>query len=706
MIRLPLILLLLLGTAAFAQQPPVLPPVAKVIPKELTIHGDTRVDPYYWLNDKSNPDVIRYLEAENRYTEAVMRDTEKLQAKLYSEMLSRIKETDITPPSKIGDYYYYWKSEQGKPREVLCRKKARATAREEVILDLNQLAAGRKYLKFGNWAVSPNHRFLAYQVETKPAWISTYTIFFKDLNTGRLVDQIPNTHFHLAWAADNKTLFYGRRDPWRVLRHVLGSSSENDVAAYQYKDGSWLWLRTTSSREYILICRPGEAAWPYAEVSYLKADRPQDDFKVIQPRQPGTTYYVSHRGRQFFIAASDSGKEFRLFKAPVNSPTRAYWEEVRPHREPVVIEFVEAFRNHVVIVEREKGLQKIHIHNLTTNQFHHVDFDEPAYAVFLSCDEPESNVFLGLGATDFKSNIVRFGYTSLVTPLATYDYNMDTKHRQLRSQEAVPGGYDPGRYQAEGVFAGAPDGVRVPVSLVYKRGLVRNGKSPLLLHGYGYAGITMDPSFASARLSLLDRGFIYAIAHVRGGGEMGEGWHDSGQGRRKMNSFTDFIACAEYLVAQKYTSAERLAMMGRSSGGLLVGAVASMRPDLFQAVVAQVPWLDLIVPEADSSRLQYPGELGDPNEKGDYEYIRLYSPYDNVKAQAYPNMLITAGFNDDSLEPAKWAARLRAAKTDHNLLLLKMNMESAHSGASDRYERLKATAFEYAFLLKALGIEE
>jgi oligopeptidase B len=428
-------------------------------------------------------------------------------------------------------------------------------------------------------------------------------------------------------------------------------------------------------------------------VRYLKANRPQDDFKVIQPRQPGTKYYVSHRGRHFFVAASDFGEDFRLFKAPVNNPTRAYWEEVGPHREAVVIDGVEVFRNHLVIWEREKGLQKIHIQNLTTNQFHHVDFEEPAYT-------------LSLRSVEFNSNILQFRYTSLVTPPATYDYNMDTKQRQLRSQEAVLGGYDPGQYQSERIFASAPDGVRVPVSLVYKKGLVRNGKRPLLLDGYGYAGRTNDPRFASARLSLLDRGFIYAIAHVRGGAEMGERWHDSGKAQRKMNTFTDFIACAEYLVAQNYSSADRLVMMGASAGGLLVGAVANMRPDLFKAVIAQVPWVDLIEPEPGSSRLQAAGELGDPNEKGVYEYIKSYSPYDNVKAQPYPNMLITAGFNDTSLESAKWAAKLRAAKTDNNLLLLKMNMERAHSDASDRYERLKEMAFEYAFLLKALGIEE
>lgn len=703
MIRLPLILLLLLRTAAFAQPPPLHSPVAKVIPKQFTIHGQTRVDPYYWLNDKSNPDVIRYLEAENRYTQAVMRDTEKLQASLYSEMLSRIKETDLTPPSKIGDYYYYFKSEQGKPRGTFCRKKGRVTAREEVILDLNQLAGGRKYLKFGNFALSPDHRLLAYQVETKPAWISSYTIFLKNLSTGRLIDQIPNTNPGFAWAADNKTLFYARQDPWRVLRHVLGTSPENDATVFQ---GDWLFLGTTSSREYILICIPGDAGWPYSEVRYLKADRPQDDFKAIQPRQPGTKYYVSHRGPHFFIAASDSGQEFRLFKAPVNRPSRPYWEEVHPHREPVVIESAGLFKNHLVIVEREKGLQKIHIQNLTTKQFHHVDFNEPAYSVFLNFDQPTDWGFLGLGPTDFNSHVLQFAYTSLVTPPVVYDYDMDARQRQLRSQEAVLGGYAPGQYESERISASAPDGVRIPVSLVYKKGLVKNGKSPLLLEGYGYGGITMDPSFESARLSLLDRGFIYAIAHVRGGGEMGEGWHASGKAQRKVNSFTDFIGCAEYLVAQKYTSTDRLAMMGRSSGGLLVAAAAGMRPDLFKAVIAQVPWLDLLVPEAGSSRLQNPGELGDPNKKGDYNYIKLYSPYENVRAQPYPNMLITAGFHDDSLEPAKWAARLRAAKTDSNLLLLKMNMEQAHSGPRDRYERLKETAFEYAFLLKALGIEE
>ncbi len=673
------------------------PPVAKKIPKDLTIHGDTRVDPYYWLREKTNPEVIGYLEGENKYTESVMKDTEPLQKQLYDEMLGRIKQTDLSVPAKIDNYYYYSRTEEGKQYQILCRKKGSPDAPEEVTLDLNELAKGQKYFRIGAYKVSPDHRLLAYSTDTIGA--ETYTVFVKNLASGELLhDRIENTAYSLEWAADNKTLFYTVQDeakrPFKVFRHKLGDKQESDPQIYHEKDEHFeIGLAKTKSREYLLM---NIASAMTSEVRYLRTDRPRDEFKTIEPRKHDIEYGATHHGGFFYIWVNDTGRNFRLVRAPVKDPSKANWREVIAHRPDVMLERVHAFRNHLVIIERENGLRKLRIRNVAGGKEHYVSFEEPAYAVFAS-ENPE-----------FATNVLRFNYTSLVTPMSVYDYNMDTRDRDLKKRIEVLGGYDPTQYESERIFAAASDGVKVPISLVYRKPLARDGRRPLLLYGYGSYGIPSEATFDSNRLSLLDRGFVYAIAHIRGGGEMGKPWHDAGKMRNKKNTFTDFIACAEHLVKARYTAADRMGAMGGSAGGLLMGAVLNMRPDLFKAVVAMVPFVDVITTELDPS---LPGtvteweEWGNPNQKGDYEYIKTYSPYDNVAPMAYPNLLITSGLNDPRVsywEPAKWIAKLRAMRTDTNLLLLKMNMGSGHFGASGRYDRLKETAFHYAFLLKVI----
>jgi len=694
-----LLVFALLGVAGLAQKTPPAPPIAKVIPTELSAHGETRVDPYYWLQDPSNPEVIHYLEAENRYAEAIMKDTEPLQQQLYQEMLSRTAEKAPLSILKIRDYYYYGRLEPGKQLPVFCRKRGSLSAPEELIFDPDELSKEHRSLRPGAFKISPDQRFVALAIDTSGG-AEAYTIFLKDLGTGRVLSEaIPNADAMMEWAGDSKTLFYTTsywgKPPYRVLRHVLGTKSEADALVYEGEKGSWMSLSTTKSGEYLLVAIGSD---PSQEVRYLPAHQPDGPLQIIEPRRPGVGYYVRQHGRSFFIATNDAGADFRVVRAPVEQPSRAHWEEVIPHHEGVKIEDIDAFVNHLVVAERKDGVVNVRVLNLKTGDSHDV-----------RCDEPACSVWPSPGFTGkFDTNLLHLSYLSFITPRSVYAYDMDTKRRKLVWRQQVPG-YDPRKYQSERLWAMAPDGVKVPISLVYRKPLVRDGKRPLLLYGYGSHGLSSDPSFASERVCLLDRGVIYAIAHVRGGSEMGAGWYEGAKGRRKMNTFTDFIACAEHLVREKYTSPDRIAAMGRSSGGLLMGVVSNLRPDLFKAVVAEVPWAHIITQEAGSSRLWGVGEFGDPNEKGDYEYIRSYSPYDNVKRQAYPNLLITGGFNDARIEywmPAKWAARLRAMKTDNNILLLKTDMAGGHSGAAGAYDRLKEISFEYAFLLKALGISQ
>jgi oligopeptidase B len=676
----------------------VTPPIARILPKPSTTLGETRVDNYFWLRDRENPDTIKYLEAENEYTKASMKHTDALQSKLYSEILGRIQQTDLSVPTKRDDYFYYTRTEEGKQYSIYCRKHGSLDAKEEILLDGNKMAEGKKYFRIGNFVASPNHKLLAYSIDYEGD--EAYTIHVMDLSTGKLLaDTIPNTYYSLEWANDNATFFYTVLDaakrPYKVYRHTLGVK-KNTLVCHETDERFTVELEKTRSRAYILINIGSSLT---SEVRYIKADRPKGKFATLLPRVQETEYDVAHHADSWFIRTNDGAKTFRLLEAPVKDPSRANWKEVMPARPESTIESVTAFQDDLVTEERDRGLIKIRIQNFSTGNTHYVDFPEPVYTASVGAN------------AEYDTKLLRFNYTSLVTPNSVFDYHMDTRERELKKQQPVLGGYDPAKYQSERIYATAPDGVQVPISLVYKKGLVQNGKAPMLLYGYGAYGISMDPTFSSDRLSLLDRGFVYAIAHIRGGADLGKPWHEDGRILKKKNTFTDFIACAEHVIAEKYTSSERLAIMGGSAGGLLMGAVTNMRPDLFAVVVAKVPFVDALNTMLDASLPLTVGEYeewGNPNEKQFYDYIKSYAPYENVAAKEYPTMLITAGLNDPRVsywEPAKWAAKLRAMKKDRHMLLLKTNMGSGHFGSSGRYEYIKETAFDYAFILNALGVE-
>jgi len=659
----------------------------------MTAHGDTRIDNYFWLRDRKDPDTIAYLEAENAYTREKLQHTEDLQAALYAEMLGRIQQTDLSVPVKRDEYFYYTRTEEGKQYAIHCRKTESGT--EEILLNCNQLAEGHKYFRLGAFIASPNHRLLAYSVDFEGD--EKYTVRVKNLGTGVLLaDEIPNTSYTLEWAADNATFFYTTLDealrPYKVFRHTLGV--KEDALIYHEPDERFtLDLSSTRSRAYIFININSSLT---SEMRYLNKQQPAGDFRVLLPRVYETEYDATHHGDSFFIRTNDGAKGFRVVEAPVADPGKANWKEVIPGREGITIESVTAFQDYLVTEERHRGLTQICIRNLRSGAQHSIEFPEPVYTAELGAN------------AEFNTPLLRFHYTSLVTPASVYDYNMETRERELKKQQAVLGGHDPQLYQSERIYAAAPDGVEVPVSLVYKKGFARDGHAPMLLYGYGSYGISIDPAFSSDRLSLLDRGFVYAIAHIRGGMDLGKPWHETGRLLKKKNTFTDFIACAEKLIAEKYTSSNRLAIMGRSAGGLLMAGVVNLRPDLFAAVVAGVPFVDSLNTALDASLPLTVGEyeeFGDPRQKEFYDYMKSYAPYENVTAQAYPAIFVTAGLNDPRVsywEPAKWVAKLRATNTGDRLLLLRTNLGSGHFGASGRYEYLKETAMEYAFLLDAL----
>lgn len=683
-----------------AALPKVSPPVAKVVSKSNVFHGETLIDNYGWLRDKENPEVIAYLKAENEYAEKMMKHTEKLQEKLYGEMLGRIKETDLSLPEKIDDYYYYNRWEAGKQYAIYCRKKDNLNAPEEILLDQNQLAGGQGYFGLGTFRTSPDHKLLAYSIDNNGS--ETYTLYVKDLATGNLLqDQIPNTSYGTVWANNNKTLFYTTLDSakraYRVYRHQLGKNPAEDDLVFEEKDEAFsVSIYKSRSHAYLFLESSSSTS---SEIQFLSADHPHGEFEMIHPRHKEMLYSVEHHLTHFFILTNEKAKNFKLIQTSVTDPTHENWTEIIPHRDQVMIESIDAFENYLVIFERENGLKKIRIRDLSKETEHYVDFPEPLYTIF-----PTSN-------SEFKKNTLRFSYNSFLTPSSIYDYDMEKKTRELKKKEEVLGGFNPDLYKMERIYATAADGVKVPISLVYKKDLILNGKNPVHLHGYGSYGATSEPYFSSVRFSLIDRGFIYALAHIRGGGDLGWNWYEQGKVLNKKNTFTDFIACAEHLIAQNYTSAGNIAMSGGSAGGLLMGAVVNMRPELFKAVVAYVPYVDVINSMSDPTIPLVVGEYeewGNPANRADYDYMKSYSPYDNVKAQPYPPMLITAGLNDPRVgfwEPAKWAAKLRATKTDQNLLLLKTNLNAGHSGSSGFYEGLKEDAFAYAFILDAFGMK-
>jgi oligopeptidase B len=676
------------------------PPVARIVPRVETVHGELRVDDYFWLRDRGDPDVVAYLEAENRYTAGVMRHTEGLQERLYQEMRQRIKETDLSVPERLDDYFYYSRTEAGGQYPIFCRRHGEL-GDEEILLDQNPLAAGHGYFRLGASAVSPDHRLLAYSVDTSGA--EEFTLFIKDLATGALFpESIVSTSHDVAWANDSRTLFYTALDqahrPCRLYRHLVGTNPSEDVLVYFEPDASFfLDISRTRSRAYLLLDISSHST---SEVRFVSADRPEDSFGIVQPREPGIEYTVSHNGDRFFITTNDAAPNFRLVQAPVATPGREHWSPVLPYRPEVKLDATDAFKKHLVVYERASGFRQIRVLDLAAGEEHLISFPEPVYTVRAHAN-PE-----------FDTTLLRFTYSSLVTPSSVVDYDMAGRTWTVRKQTEVLGGYDPSLYRSERLSATAPDGTAVPISLVYRIPLQPEGQRPLLLNAYGAYGMSYDPTFSSNTLSLLDRGFVVAIAHVRGGEEMGRPWYEGGRRLNKRNSFTDFIAAAEYLIDKGYSSADRLVIRGGSAGGLLMGAVTNMRPELFRAVLAEVPFVDVVNTMLDASLpltvIEY-DEWGNPNDRASYKYIRSYSPYDNVEARRYPHMLVTAGLNDPRVaywEPAKWTAKLRAQKTDDNRLLLRTNMGAGHGGASGRYDYLREIAFKYAFVLDVLGLPE
>lgn len=676
------------------------PPLAPKEAKRLAIHGDERVDDYYWMRDRTNPATIRYLEEENRYTDAVMESTKPLQEKIYNEILGRIQQTDLSVPVKDGEYFYFSRTEEGKQYPIWSRKRGSLDGEEEILLDGNVLAEGKEYFALGGFAVSDDHRLLAYSMDNDGG--ERFTIFVKDLVSGELLtDRIPETSFGIQWAADSRTLFYSTFDathrPEKVLRHRLGTDPAADTVVFTEVDTMFTFeVERTRSRRFLLIVSVNASVT--SEVHYLDAHTPDEPFHIIEPRRAGVEYYVDHQGHHFLIRTNEDGAtNFRLMSAPVTAPSRENWEVLLPERPGITLDGVEAFEDFLVAHTREDGLPGIEVRAKGKRAVRSVEFPEPAYSVFTHDNR------------EYSSNLLRFTYTSQITPPSVYDYDMEKRTRELKKRTPVLGGYEPSRYRSERLYATAADGTSIPISLVYRTDTLRSGANPLMLYAYGSYGINSDPAFSHSALSLIDRGFVWAIAHVRGGAEYGRQWFESGRMLNKKNTFTDFIACAEHLIAEGYTSPANLAAMGGSAGGLLMGVIGNMRPDLFHTIVARVPFVDVVTTMLDPTIPLTTGEYdqwGNPEQPVYYSYMKSYSPYDNVEARDYPNLLITTGLNDPRVafwEPAKWTAKLRAVKTDRNLLLLKTEMGAGHGGPSGRYERFRETALIYAFVLKTMG---
>ena len=689
------VLLLALLAAPMSAQSPT-PPVAKSIPVETVLHGDRRVDPYAYFKDRNHPETIPYLEAENRYTEAMTAHTAELQRQLYDEMLGRIKEDDSQVPVRRDGWFYYTRTERGKAYPIFARKRGSLDAPEEVYFDQNAEAEGHAFYDLGGMEVSPDHQRLAVLVDT--TGYEDFILRIKDLATGQwLPDQIEKLSWGLAWADDNRTLFYMTPDSAkrgdRVWRHVIGTPRTADVSVYQDADVLFnVNLARSRSGAYILI---SSTSFTSSEWHLIPTARPTEAPRVVAPRRPGVEYEVEPGEGVLYITTNEGAPNFRVMTAPLRDPARANWRDWIAPRADVFIEGVMPFKHHVVVSERREGLRRLRISGLEgRRESHEVTFPEAAYGVFPG------------GNPQYDARVLRFTYSSLVTPNTVVDYEMDRRTRTELKRDEVLGGYDPARYEVERLYALARDGVtRIPISLVHQKGVPRDGKAPLLLYAYGSYGSTTEPTFSSQRFSLVDRGFTYAIAHVRGGQEMGRPWYDDGKMLHKMNTFTDFIDVADHLVRERYTSPDRLAANGGSAGGLLMGVIANQRPELFKVIVADVPFVDVINTMLDASiplTAQEWEQWGNPAKPDEYRYLLQYSPYDNVRAQAYPRMLVTSGLNDSRVgyfEPTKWVARLRATKTDSHPLLLKMHMGAGHGGSSGRYERLREQAFRYAFIV-------
>jgi len=680
-------------------------PTANKIPTNLEKHGDVRVDDYFWLNDRENPEVIDYLERENEYNDKMTAHTKDFQTDLFEEMKSRIKEDDASVPYKLNGYWYITKFEKGKDYPIYSRKKGTLDAPEELLFDCNKEAEGHSYFKMVGLNVSPDNKRIAFGVDTVSR--RKYTIKIKNLETGELYPEtIETTTGGSTWAADSKTLFYTKKDEEtlrsdKIYRHVLKTAVSEDIEIYNEKDDTfYTFVYKTKSKKYLVI---GSGSTLTSEYRILKADDPMGDFKVFQPRVRGLEYGIAHYDDHFYILTNaDEAKNFKVMKVPENTNTsKEHWKDMIPHRNDVLIEDIEIFKDFYVISERSNGLNKINIKRWDGNADYYLPFDNETYTAYVSTNP------------DFDTKTLRYAYNSLTTPNSVIDFDMETKENEIKKEQEVLGGkFDKNNYTSERVWATAADGTKIPISLVYKKGINKDGTNPVLQYAYGSYGSTIDPYFSTARLSLLDRGFVYAIAHIRGGEYLGRSWYEDGKLFKKKNTFTDFVDCSKFLIAQGYTSSDHLYAMGGSAGGLLMGAVVNIAPELYNGVVAAVPFVDVVTTMLDDSIPLTTGEYdewGNPNEKEYYEYMKSYSPYDNVVAQGYPNMLITTGLHDSQVqywEPAKWVAKLRELKKDDNLLLLHTNMEAGHGGASGRFEALKEVAEEYAFLLDLESIKE
>ena len=671
------------------------PPVAPTHPHSVTLHGDTRVDDYFWLRDKEAPEVTAYLEAENAYADEQMAPTVALQKMLYDEILERIQETDQSAPYRKGAFEYYHRTEEGKQYRSYCRREPDKAGTEQVLLDMNALAEGRPFLGLGVYEVSPDGRYLAFSLDE--TGFRNYTLQVKDLRSGELLSERIEKVKSAAWASDSQTLFYTVDDdtkrPHQILRHRLGTTG-GDALIHQ-EDDERFRVAVWRSRSGKFVFR-GAFSHTTSEIGFVSASDPTGTWRVVAERRQDHEYDVAHHGGEFLIRTNDNGRNFRIVEAPIDDPGPSSWRELVAHRDAVMVEALDVFEDFYVLLEREDGLPYIRVSQFAEGKSHRVAIDEPVYALHPGTNEV------------FSTPVYRFGYESLTTPDSVFDYDVRSRARSLVKQVEVLGGYDPAAYQSERLWATAQDGTRVPVSVVYKKGVAKDGSAPMLLVGYGSYGYPYPTGFSHARVSLLDRGMVYAIAHVRGGGELGKPWHDQGRMDDKMNTFTDFIAVAEHLIAKHYTSSERMAIQGGSAGGLLMGAVSNLRPDLFGAVVSLVPFVDVLNTMLDDTLPLTVGEYeewGNPNDADAYFRIKAYCPYSNVEAHPYPTMLIRTSLNDSQVmywEPAKYVAKLRALKTNDAPVLFKINMDAGHGGASGRYDYLKETALDYAFILTQL----
>ncbi len=692
---------IILILAACTTKEKIMPPVAKKVAKELTTHGDTRLDNYYWMNDREAPEVIAHLEAENAYKDAVMKHTESLQKSLFDEIKSKIKQEDESVPYKKNGYFYYTRVMPEKEYDLSCRKKGSLESEEEIILDENNLAEGHEYFRVGSFSVSPDNKIIAYGIDTVSR--RKYTIHFKNIETGEILkDEIPLTTGRATWANDNNTVYYVLKDEVtlrsaKVMKHTLGTPVEQDEVVFYEEDETFsTFVYKTKSEKYLLIVSYSTLS---TEFQFLDANNPNGDFKIIQPRIKKLEYYVSHFGNEFYIRTNLNALNFKLVKTPVSATEKENWKEVIAHREDVYFSDFDILKDYLVVSERKEGITQLRVMPWEGEEYY-IEFEEEVYTV-------RSNVNF-----EFETEIFRFSYTSMTTPNSIFDFNLKTKKRDLLKQDEVLGGFDKNDYETKRIYATAGDGAKIPMSIVYKKGMEKDGNNPTMIYGYGSYGNTMDPGFSLKRLPLLDRGFVYAIAHVLGGQINVRAWYEDVKLLKKMNTFTDFNDCAQFLIDKKYTNSEKLFAMGGSAGGLLMGACVNLKPDLYKGVIAAVPFVDVVTTMLDESIPLTTSEFdewGNPKIEKYYKYMLSYSPYDQVEAKDYPALLVTTGLHDSQVqywEPAKWVAKLRELKTDDNLLIFHINMDFGHGGASGRFKWIEDTALEYAFIFDQLGIKE